>query len=411
MGRGRTGNGVEVRPGNIRISFTWQETRCRETIHREPSPANLKYAERLVVEIRRRIELGNFRYGEFFPDSPHAAREVRPRGTLRELGELWLRTKGQKAANTRSQYRVALEFWYFHLDEAGGGARPIAEFTHGELSAFIGSYPWRGTEEKPKVGWQHCNNYLVVLRGVFALAKKDRHITDNPMDDIQNMDKVKKRPDPLSADEAELIIEDIRTHYAEPVFNYFDFALQTGMRPEELIALRWSDIDWNARTIRVQRARTFRGQTKVTKTGEERDVDLSPRALAALTRQKKFTFLGSAAKEADDIFQNPVTRRPWHDERSQRDHYWNPALQRSGIRRRRAYATRHTYATRLIMGGANPAYIAAQMGHTQAVLWSTYTTWLQAADKGNQAAKMGAILGHGFGEIVPNSSPAATSKT
>ena len=37
--------------------------------------------------------------------------------------------------------------------------------------------------------------------------------------------------------------------------------------------------------------------------------------------------------------------------RGQRDTYWKPSLRRCGIRQRRAYCTRHTYATVALMGG------------------------------------------------------------
>jgi hypothetical protein len=58
------------------------------------------------------------------------------------------------------------------------------------------------------------------------------------------------------------------------------------MRPEESIALRWSDIDVQAGTIRVQRVRTFRGtERQGSKTHAMRDVDLvglAPQALASM---------------------------------------------------------------------------------------------------------------------------------
>lgn len=91
------------------------------------------------------------------------------------------------------------------------------------------------------------------------------------------------------------------------------------------------------------------------------------------------------------IFQNPVTRRPWHDERSQRDHYWKPTLRRKGIRDRRAYQTRHTYATTALMAGANPTYIARQMGHKSAkMLFTVYAKWIDGADRGRERDKLNA---------------------
>jgi integrase len=405
MGRGRRGSGVELRKNSVRISFTWQAERCRETLDLTPTPSHEKYAARLVDEIHRRIDAGTFRYDDFFPKSPRAehpepAREQRAFG---HYCQLFLDSKGRAAAATKSQYRNALAFWKGKI----GADRNIDTVTHAELAALVGSHAWPS--------WKLCNNYLIPLRGTFKLAARALKL-DNPLQGIENMRRVKKLPDPLSADESEAILADIKDHYPEPVWNYFTFALQTGMRPEEIIALRWEDIDWRRKTARVERARTFRGTVKDVKNHEERDVDLSPRALAALERQKAHTLLKKA-----EIFHNPATRKPWHDERSQRELYWNPALLRLGIRRRRAYATRHTYATRLIMAGIKPAYIAHQMGHTLQVLYTTYTRWIDVADKGGEASKLGAALGEfdvDFGqkmeaenrEFVPNLSLERGSK-
>jgi len=50
------------------------------------------------------------------------------------------------------------------------------------------------------------------------------------------------------------------------------------------------------------------------------------------------------------------------------------------------------------MAGIKPAYIARQMGHTLQVLYTTYARWIDEADKGAEAAKLGAALS----EFVPN---------
>lgn len=85
------------------------------------------------------------------------------------------------------------------------------------------------------------------------------------------------------------------------------------------------------------------------------------------------------------IFENPNTDRPWNDERCQRDTFWQPALRASGIRRRRAYQTRHTCATNALSAGANPAYIARQMGHKNAkMLFTVYAKWIDGADAGGR---------------------------
>ena len=95
----------------------------------------------------------------------------------------------------------------------------------------------------------------------------------------------------------------------------------------------------------------------------------------------------------EEVFYNPVTCRPWHDERSQREHYWQPAIKRLGIRMRRAYQTRHTYATMLLMSGVNPAYVSRQLGHANAqMLFRVYAKWIDRADRGREMAKFEASL-------------------
>lgn len=196
-------------------------------------------------------------------------------------------------------------------------------------------------------------------------------------------------PDPLSIGEMERIMGEMSERYDPRVHAYFEFAFLTGMRPEELIALRWGDVDWNHETVRVERARTA-GEEKALKTYNARDVDLVARAVAALQTMKPWAFMGG---QDAAIFQNPETNRAWHDELSQCDHYWAPILRRLGIRRRRAYQTRHTYAANALAAGVNPAYIARQMGHKNAkMLFSVYAKWIDGADRGREKAKLEAAL-------------------
>jgi len=55
-----------------------------------------------------------------------------------------------------------------------------------------------------------------------------------------------------------------------------------GLRPDEVCAVKWSDFDMLAKTLRIERAAADTGRIKETKTGEDREVDLSPRLVAAL---------------------------------------------------------------------------------------------------------------------------------
>lgn len=390
---GRTGNGVELRDSSIRIKFKLADgTECKERLTLNgkalpPTPANHKYAIRLAADVRKHIAQGTFDYAAFFPDSPRARQHQAEPDTFGHLADLWLESKGRLASATKDQYATAIRFWKRVL----GKDTPVPALTHKVLAAKIGGYPWPSAKTH--------NNYLIALRGVLGLEYRGARAADNPMIGIDNMATVAKLPDPFTADERDRILADLLKRYDERVHAYFRFAFFTGMRPEEIIALRWSDVDWAESRIRMQRVRTFRGSEREgSKTHTVRDVDLVPEALAALKTMKAHTAMLRVEREGDegtaaDIFQNPVTRRHWHDERSQRDHYWRPTLTRLGIRWRRPYNTRHTFATVALMAGVPPAYIASQLGHSTEMLFKRYARWIPGSDGGGARAMLAAAMG------------------
>lgn len=382
---GRKGSGVEVREASIRLFFVDADgVRRRETLTvngkpMAPTPANLKFAERTASEIRNRVKLGTFVLADYFPDSPRAKDAASSLSEFGPLCEAWLKTKGGLSASTLSQYRNALSVWKTLLGER----TRVERIDHAKLATTIGGHPWKG----PKL----LNNYLIPLRGVFELVYHGRRAADNPLAGIGNRRVTRKLPDPLTAAERDRILADMAAHYDPRVVAYFAFMFFTGMRPEEAIALRWSDVDEAAAVARVQRVRTFKGEeSDDTKTKLHRDVDLVPPALAALKVMRPYTAMRG---DDPDVFENPVTRKPWHDERSQRDHYWHPTLKRLRIRRRRAYCTRHTFCTVALMGGVQPSYIAAQAGHSVKMLLEVYTRWIPGGDGGTERLRLAAAMG------------------
>jgi integrase len=373
----RNGNGVEIRDKSIRIGFTLNGGFVRETLKIDPTPGNVKYAANLVVRINQRIGDGTFDYAEFFPDSPRAGK-ARGAHTFGEMCDLWFDTKGRLATKTKRQYRNALGVW----KEIFGAQTPIDKLTHAIVASKVGKHAWSSAKL--------LNNYLICLRGVFKLAGRDLKI-DNPTDGIENSKHQAPPPDPLSIVEMEAIMKWLGDTVDDRVWAYYEFAFMTGMRPEEIIALKWTDYDPLNATIRVERARSD-GEIKPLKTYNARDVELVKRAVEAIEQMRQYT----ARTKEGFIFMNPVTGRPWHDERSQRDHYWKPALKATGTRYRRSYCCRHTYAANSLLAGVNPTYVAKQMGHANAkMLFTVYAKWIDGADRGREKAKMEIMLNQG----------------
>lgn len=370
---GRQGNGVEIREKSIRVGFSLNGKFERMTLDIPPTPGNEKYAIRMVQQIKAAIANKTFTWAEFFPDSPRALSEAGAAVMFGITADLYVQSIGQLSPATRDQYGNAAAFW----KDLFGANTDVAALTHAILRAKIGGHPWAS----PKL----LNNHLIALRGIFGLLYHGVNAAANPMAGITNSKVVKKQPDPLSADERDIILADLLKRYDVRVWAYFTVAFYTGMRPEEMIALRWGDVDWVHGSIHVERVRTFRGSERDgSKTHTERDVDMTSPVIAALQKMKPFTFM-----KGGDIFENPVTGKSWHDERSQRDHYWAPCLVRCGIRKRRPYATRHTFATTALMADLNPNYVARQLGHTNAkMLFEKYAKWIDGADGGLQKRKL-----------------------
>lgn len=72
---------------------------------------------------------------------------------------------------------------------------------------------------------------------------------------------------------------------------------------------------------------------------------------------------------------------------------WDRAVKRAKLRHRNAYQSRHTFACWSLSAGANPAFIAMQMGHTSAqMLFSVYGDWMPDHNA-DQLALLNAKLG------------------
>ena len=160
------------------------------------------------------------------------------------------------------------------------------------------------------------------------------------------------------------------------------------MRTSELVALKWGDIDWLRKIVRISRAKTQHAtehETPKTRRGA-RDVKLLPPAIEALTAQKKNSFLAYGA-----VFLNPLYGEPWTGDQAIRKLAWIPAIKKAGIRYRNPYQTRHTYASMMLSAGEYPVWIAGQMGHADtAMIFRNYGRWIEDAssNSGSKAVAM-----------------------
>lgn len=204
----------------------------------------------------------------------------------------------------------------------------------------------------------------------------DELITSNPLagwhyrkiDSPKEVDDI----DPFTAEEQAAIL----TALPSDGVPLIQFALWSGLRTSELVALEWGDIDWRQKRCRITRAITQagKGEAETTKTtAGTRTIDLLPRALDALKKQKALSFLHPSGR----VFINPRTGNPWIGDQAIRKTLWAHALKRAGVRYRRPYQTRHTYASMMVSAGEPLAWVSKQMGHTSVVTTARiYSGWI-----------------------------------
>jgi integrase len=135
-------------------------------------------------------------------------------------------------------------------------------------------------------------------------------------------------------------------------------AAMTGMRQGELFGLRWRDVDWTARRIRVRRS-YVRGEFGTPKSKRSfRSVPLASRVAGELDR----LFHDSARQRDDDlVFAHPSTGKPI--DRSKLLKRFKAALRRAEIREVRFHDLRHTFGTRMAANGVPMRVLQELMGH------------------------------------------------
>lgn len=343
--------------------------RCRERVALKPTATNLKKAQQHKAAIEHAIAQGTFDYAVTFPGSPRSAKFA-PETSQETVGGFltrWLAAKQKHiSSSTFEGYRKIVEL------------RLVPALGHHLVLDFKRKLV-RDWLDGLQVGNKTLSNIQSCLRSALNDAVDEELLDVNPLagwtytrkeapprdDDV----------DPFSPEEQQAILAAL-TGQAR---NMMQFALWTGLRTSELVALDWGDVDWVRGEVMISRAMTQAagGVAEVTKTAAgRRSVKLLGPALEALTAQKAHTFLADA-----EVFQNPRTLERWAGDQPIRKTMWHPAMKKAGVRYRRPYQTRHTYASMMLSAGEHPMWVAKQMGHTDwTMIARVYGRWMPSAD-------------------------------
>ncbi|MDR5761910.1 Arm DNA-binding domain-containing protein [Caballeronia sp. LZ035] len=372
---GKSG-GVEIREKSIRLSFTVDGVRQRPTIKIDgkpmaPTPANIKYANRLLIEIGERIRAGSFSMVEYFPDSGAPTTL-----TVGAWLDKWLNAQ-RVEKSTRHGYVAAVNFWKRAVCD--DRQRKMGDVT---LRGLKLSHVLTGIANHPNLSGKTINNYVSALRQGLALALADNLIAKNVTDGVPRAKHQRQPPDPFSREEAELIIAEAAKVHPQ-IQNLIETWFWTGLRTSEINGLEWPYVDFKDDTIGIERVLVSGEEKDRTKTAEPRLVRMNSRSRAALQRQRALTQMAGGR-----VFQDPRHNEPFHSEEAFQRVFWARILKRLGIRYRRPYNMRHTYATSMLMAGMTPAFCARQLGHTVEMFLRIYTKWIDGSQNDLEMARL-----------------------
>jgi len=348
----------EVNGGYI-IDFTLNHERFRETI---PAPHN-KTAKRRIEDqeslYKMAISLNDKSVANRFPSSKiiQKAFDTGCNYTIHDYSNIWFKQKQRNWSHTTIR---GYSQKYNSYIKPNWGHLLLTEFKASMFDEWASESLLSG---------KSINETRNVLQQIFKRAFSDEIISKDPTQLIERYKQKINEPQPFS----NLEIDKITSALATPYREYFQFAFFTGLRTGELLGLRWEDVDLKRQVAHIRVSKSY-GIEKEPKTkGSIRTIELHERAIDAINRIKKSQFIDSKR-----IFIDPKTMKEYNYADGLRKYVWKPTLKKLNIPYRCPYQCRHTYASMMLSSGANPLWVARQMGHSDwGMIRKVYGRWIQ----------------------------------
>ncbi len=223
-----------------------------------------------------------------------------------------------------------------------------------------------------KVSPQTVKNAHTALRSCLKQAVRWRYLTFNPAVDVDLPKKLGQdaKVRSFTPEQAVVFLRACRRTRLGLVLN---FALASGARPGEYLALLWSDIDWAAGTVRIEKSIVWpKGggwhfdSPKTRKSG--RTISIPVEVLDELRKHRirqleHKQFLGEDWKSKHDLVFTDTTGNAVY-ERHLTTRTFKVVLKEAGLPTDfRLYDLRHTCATLLLVAGVPAKVVAERLGH------------------------------------------------
>jgi integrase len=270
---------------------------------------------------------------------------------------------------------------------------PTFGHTYVDAITIIDAEEWLNNVAARYVGYA---NYLSDCHQIMRFAVRAGYIDRDPFDYVERPRKVKRTSHHIqqnwySLSELKQFVEVVKhlpdddkspRHLQTKIKALLMMVVSTGMRRGEAAGIQWADIDWKEKTVSVERGiksvknGTLVGATK-TRSGV-RTIYLDDAAIAALRDWKMKQAQWNLQRQLPTI-----TPHAWVFPRNDNDPFepltptqigkWmKQTCENHGLRRITLHGLRHTKATLLGEAGADPADVAAILGHSNGTFTLTH---------------------------------------
>lgn len=229
------------------------------------------------------------------------------------------------------------------------------------------------------------NNHLTVLRKALVVAEEWGALAAIPP--VKRLRAAPAKFDFLSFDEAERLVTAAEREWRPMII----VALKTGLRLGELLGLEWDAVDLAAGRLVVRQA-VARGRLDTPKSGEPREVPLCGGAVDALAAHRHLRGPFVFCRADGGMLVRDEARPPLHR-----------ACRRAGLRRIGWHVLRHTFASHLVMRGAQLKAVQEMLGHSTIEMTMRYAHLSPEVARNSvsllDCARVGNHLGTGKGSI------------
>jgi len=286
------------------------------------------------------------------------------------------------------------------------GSTPVRRLRTSELDGWYSQLRRSGSATGGPLSPNSVVRVHAILRRALNQGVRWGWITTNPAVAATPPRVLRRQLDiPSPADIARLIAAAELVNPALPAF--IRLAAASGARRGELCALRWRNIDLQARSLHIAGAIVQINQTvieKDTKTHAERRVALDEGTVRVLEALRDRMVLALAIAEEElpsDAFvfsHQPDGTVPWYPNYATLS--FARLAERTGMGHVRLHDLRHFAATTMLVNGVDVRTTAGRLGHAQSsTTLNVYAHFVKAADAG-AARAIGSVLDGTPDEVV-----------